>query len=40
MAILEPAMSETCSGTFVVAMKEAMEEAISRGVPREAAFDF
>ena len=40
MAILEPAMSETCSGTFVVAMKEAMEEAIKRGVPREAAFDF
>ena len=39
MAILEPAMSETCSGTFVVAMKEAMEEAIKR-VPREAAFDF
>jgi hypothetical protein len=33
-------MSETCSGTFVVAMKEAMEEAIKRGVPREAAFDF
>jgi hypothetical protein len=40
MAILEPAMSETCSATFVVAMKEAMEEAIARGVPREAAQDF
>ena len=40
MAILEPAMSETCSATFIVAMKEAMEEAIVRGVPREAAFDF
>jgi hypothetical protein len=40
MAVLEPAMSETCSATFIVAMKEAMEEAIARGVPREAAFDF
>jgi hypothetical protein len=40
MAILEPAMSETCSATFIVAMREAMEEAIKRGVPREAAFDF
>lgn len=40
MAILEPAMSETCAATFVVAMREAMEEAIKRGVPREAAFDF
>ena len=40
MAILEPAMSETCSATFIVAMREAMEEAIQRGVPREAAYDF
>lgn len=40
MAMLEPAMSETCSATFVVAMKEAMEEAIRRGVPRQAAEDF
>ena len=40
MAILEPAMSETCSATFIVAMKEAMDEAIRRGVPRDAAFDF
>ncbi|QEH35177.1 hypothetical protein OJF2_37220 [Aquisphaera giovannonii] len=40
MAILEPAMSETCSATFIVAMREAMEAAIARGVPRDAAFDF
>ena len=40
LAILEPAMSETCSATFVVALKEAMEEAIARGVPRQAAEDF
>jgi hypothetical protein len=40
MAILEPAMSETCSATFIVAMKEAMDEAVRRGVPAEAAKDF
>lgn len=40
LATLEPAMSETCGATFVVAMKEAMDEAIRRGVPPEAAKDF
>jgi len=40
MAMLEPAMSETCGATFIVAMREAMEEAIRRGVPREVARDF
>lgn len=40
MAMLEPAMSETCSATFIVAMKEAMDEAIKRGVPEQAAKDF
>jgi hypothetical protein len=40
LAILEPAMAETCSATFIVAIREAMEEAIKRGVPREAAQDF
>ncbi len=40
MAILEPAMSETCGATFVVACREAMEEAIARGVPRDVAMDF
>jgi D-apionate oxidoisomerase len=40
MAILEPAMAETCSATFIVAIREAMEEAIKRGVPRAAAEDF
>src|SRR5688572_7781718 len=40
LAILEPAMAETCSATFIVAIREAMEEAIRRGVPREAAQDF
>jgi hypothetical protein len=40
MAILEPAMAETCSATFIVAIREAMEEAIARGVPAAAAEDF
>lgn len=40
LATLEPAMSETCGATFVVALKEAMDEAIKRGVPALAAKDF
>ncbi len=40
MALLEPALSETTAATCVVVVREAMEEAIRRGVPREAARDF
>jgi len=40
MAILEPALSETTAATLVVAMKEAMDEAIRRGVPAAAARAF
>ena len=40
LAMLEPALSETVAATCVVVMREAMEEAIRRGVPREAARDF
>ncbi len=40
MAILEPALSETSAATMVVAMKEAMDEAIARGVPADAARAF
>jgi D-apionate oxidoisomerase len=40
MAILEPTMAETCSIALVSALREAMEEAVRRGVPREAAADF
>jgi hypothetical protein len=40
MAILEPALSETTIATCCVVMKEAVEEAIKRGVPREAAEAF
>jgi len=40
MAILEPALSETVVLTCMVIMTEAIEAAIQRGVPREAARDF
>jgi hypothetical protein len=40
MAILEPALSETSAASMVVAMKEAMDEAIRRGVPAAAARAF
>jgi D-apionate oxidoisomerase len=40
MAILEPAMAETVTLTLMATMKEAMQEAIARGVPADAARDF
>lgn len=40
MAILEPAMAETCGIALVRALREALEEAVRRGVPRDAARDF
>jgi ketol-acid reductoisomerase len=40
MALLEPAMAETVVLTCMVVIKEAMEEAVRRGVPGEAALDF
>jgi hypothetical protein len=40
MALLEPAMAETVVLTCMFIMKEAMDEAVARGVPTEAAFDF
>jgi pyrroline-5-carboxylate reductase len=40
MAILEPALSETTIATCIVVMKEAIDEAVRRGVPREAAHAF
>ena len=40
MALLEPGLSETVCATLLVAMKEAMEEVVRRGVDREAARDF
>ncbi|MDQ3398271.1 MAG: NAD(P)-binding domain-containing protein [Deinococcota bacterium] len=40
MAILEPVLSETVALTCVDLMREAMNEAVRRGVPPEAARDF
>jgi hypothetical protein len=40
MAMLEPALAETTVLTFMFAMREALEEAVLRGVPAEAARDF
>ena len=40
MAILEPALSETTAATCVSVLREAMDEAVRRGVPKEAARDF
>jgi D-apionate oxidoisomerase len=40
MALLEPGLSETVCATLLVAMREAMDEVIKRGVPAETARDF
>ena len=40
LAILEPAMSETVGATLCMALREATDEAIRRGVPEAAAMDF
>lgn len=40
MAILEPAMSETTAACLISVIREALDEAIRRGVPPEAARDF
>lgn len=40
IAILEPALSETVAITMCIALREATDEAIRRGVPPKAAVDF
>ena len=40
IAILEPALSETVGATCVTIIGEAVDEAVRRGVPRQAAIDF
>ena len=40
MILLEPVLSETVSATCVTIVREAMDEAIRRGVPAQAARDF
>jgi len=40
IAIMEPALSETIGATMALALREATDEAIRRGVPADAARDF
>lgn len=40
IAILEPALAETVGATLCLALREATDEAIRRGVPEAAAMDF
>ncbi|MHB0878076.1 MAG: phosphogluconate dehydrogenase C-terminal domain-containing protein [Anaerolineae bacterium] len=40
MALLEPALTETVAATCLTIVREAMDEAVRRGVPAEAARDF
>jgi hypothetical protein len=40
MAILEPALVETTCATLITALKEAFDEAVAMGVPKEAAWAF
>jgi len=40
MALLEPGLSETVCATLLAVMRDAMEEVVKRGVPRQAARDF
>lgn len=40
LAMLEPVLSETVEATCITVMREAMDEAVARGVPKQAARDF
>lgn len=40
MAMMEPAMAETIGAATVMLLKSAMDEAVKRGVPADAARDF
>ena len=40
MALLEPGLSETVCASLLDVMREALDEVVARGVPREAARDF
>ena len=40
MAVLEPAMAETCGIALIMLLREALKEAVRCGVPRAAAEDF
>lgn len=40
MALLEPGLSETVCASLLAVMRDAMDEVVARGVPKEAARDF
>jgi hypothetical protein len=40
MAVLEPALSETVAATCLTVIRQGLDEAVTRGVPAEAARDF
>jgi len=40
MALLEPGLSETVCATLLQVMRDAMDEVVTRGVPRDCARDF
>jgi hypothetical protein len=40
MALLEPGLSETVCASLLDVMREAIDEVVARGVPRQAAHDF
>jgi hypothetical protein len=40
MAILEPAVVESTMATCITVLREAMEAAVEKGVPKQAAYDF
>jgi hypothetical protein len=40
MALLEPGLAETFLGAVMFTMREAMDEVVKKGVPKEAVFDF
>ncbi len=40
MALLEPGLAETFLGAVMFTMREAMDDVIKKGVPKDAVFDF
>ncbi|OJF94395.1 phosphogluconate dehydrogenase C-terminal domain-containing protein [Pararhizobium antarcticum] len=40
IALLEPGLSETVCASLLMVMRQAMDECVARGVPKEAARDF
>ncbi len=40
MALLEPGLSETVCASLLDVMREAIDEVVKRGVPKQAAYDF